>query len=668
MDKYIPYLTLSLAALVGLYLVYYISKNKKQRISRTLHFKKNNSQRYYYYLYRAYSNTPLIKRFFLKMKAQVTSIYPADTIDINIKATKDFTAALGGSLFIGLLIIIMSGGDAFFIGIGLATSYVLFTQLLNSKITKMEDKLDAQFSDFLTDVRHYYHDTGDVADAVYNTFENLPYEISLHINKIYEILISTHPEDEVSKYSDIAPNQFLMMFAAICSTIKEYGDKRMEDGQWLFLKNLNHLKEELNVEILKKKQNNFKFKGLKFISVLPIFCLKPIELWAVSNMPEMQDFYSNGAGTIAMSACFAITILVYQLICNLKDGRVDEYKENTLLCKLANMPGIRWLLTAEVNRNYTKSLRIGNSLKITGENIGPREFLLKRLIYGIALAIAFNVVIVFANTQQRQQLLHNFEGEFENTVVPNEEYRESMRVTAEDYMSTLSGPVIDEDALARDIAINTNVKYKYAKDIVVELKERYEKLQNVYYKWYSLIGAVAFFYIGFFIPRFLLWYQIRIIQMNMEDEVARFQTLALILINVDGMTINTLLEWMERFAFCFKASITTCLINLEASEQKALEQMKEDETFPSFRRFVDNLLSIDNVGIVSAFDEIESEKEFYKKKREQDNLEVVSSKASIGRVLSFIPVLATFGAYLIVPFIQYAWSMMNIMNDALSSM
>lgn len=668
MIRYIPYITLALAAVLGAYLVFHIHKNKRQRVSRTLHFKKNKSQRYYYYLYRMYSNTPLIKRFFLKMKAQITSIYPADTIDINIKATRDFSMALGGSLLIGLIIILMSGGDAFFIGIGLATSYVLFTQLLNSKITKMEDKLDAQFSDFLTDVRHYYHDTGDVADAVYNTFEDLPYEISLHINKIYEILISTHPDDEVAKYSDIAPNQFLMMFAAICSTIKEYGDKRMEDGQWLFLKNLNHLKEELNVEILKKKQNNFKFKGLKAISVLPIFFLKPIELWAVSNMPEMKDFYSNGSGTIAMSVCFAVTILVYQLICNLKDGRVDEYKENTLLCKLANMPGIRWFLTAEVNKNYTKSLRIGNELKITGENIGPREFLLKRLIYGVALAIAFTIVITFATAQQKQQLLHNFEGEFENSVVPSEEYRENMRLTAETYMNTLSGPVENEDELAKDIAVNSNVKYRYAKDIVTELKERYNKLQKVYVRWYSLFGTVTFFYIGFFIPRFLLWYQIRIIQMNMEDEVARFQTLALILINVDGMTINTLLEWMERFAFCFKASITTCLINLEASEAKALEQMKEDESFPSFRRFVDNLLSIDNVGIVSAFDELESEKEFYKKKREQDNLEVVSSKASMGRVLSYIPVLTTFMAYLILPFGMMAWSMMEIMNEALNSL
>ena len=96
--------------------------------------------------------------------------------------------------------------------------------------------------------------------------------------------------------------------------------------------------------------------------------------------------------------------------------------------------------------------------------------------------------------------------------------------------------------------------------------------------------------------------------------------------------------------------------------------MKEDESFPSFRRFVDNLLSIDNVGIVSAFDELESEKEFYKKKREQDNLEVVSSKASMGRVLSYIPVLTTFMAYLILPFGMMAWSMMDIMNEALNSL
>ncbi len=668
MIKYIPFITLGLAFILIVYLVLYMQKRKKQRVSRTLHFSRNKSQKYYYYLYRAYSNTPLIKRFFLKMKAQVMSIYPADMIDVNIKATRDFSVALATSFMIGLLIIVMSGGDAFFIGIGLVTSYVLFTQLLSSKISKMEDKLDEQFSNFLTDVRHYYHDTGDVADAVYNTFDDLPYEISLHINKIYEILLSTKPEEEVTKYTDIAPNEFLLMFAAICSTIKEYGDKVLDDGQWLFLKNLNYLKEELNVEILKKKQNNYMFKGLKTIAVLPIFFLKPIELWAISNMPEMSEFYRNGSGTIAMSICFAITILIYQLISNLKDGRVDEYKENVLLHKLANLPFLRWMLTAEINRNYTKSLRIGNNLKITGENIGPREFLLKRILYGIGLAIAFNIVVIFANYQQKNMLLHDFSKQFENSIVPSEEYRENMRIVAEECINNTKGPIEDEEQYSRDLAVEKQIKYKYAQEIVTELNKRYDKLGHVYYKWHSLILTVVFFFMGFSIPWFLLWYQIKIIKMNMEDEVARFQTLALILINVDGMTINTLLEWMERFAFCFKASITTCLINLEASERNALEQMKEDETFPSFRRFVDNLLSIDNVGIVSAFDELESEKEFYKKKREQDNTEIVKSKSSMGRILSYVPVITTFMTYLVYPFGMMALSMMDIMNEALSGL
>ena len=98
----------------------------------------------------------------------------------------------------------------------------------------------------------------------------------------------------------------------------------------------------------------------------------------------------------------------------------------------------------------------------------------------------------------------------------------------------------------------------------------------------------------------------------MEDEVIQFQTIVLILMHVDGIMIDTVLEWMERFAFCFKTSISECIINLEYSTQKALQKMKNVETFPPFKRFVDNLLMVDDEDILTAFAEIETDREIKK--------------------------------------------------------
>lgn len=646
-----------------------VSKRRRIKQSKIIHYKRDKKV-HSYFLYKLYLKTPLINRYFKKTINKLETIYPADRIAIISKATSNMTRSLG--LVFGSMIVItlFSRGDIFFIGVGISLTYVLFAQTLTSSLEKIENKLDEQFSDFLTDVRHYYHDTLDVCDAVYATIENLPYEISLHINKIYAILNSTDAENEVTKYTDIAPNKFLMMFAAICATIKEYGDTKMENGQWLFINNMAYIKEELSIEILKKRKNAFLFSGLKAMTIIPIFLLKPIEWWATSNMPEMASFYSNGSGTIVMAITFAISIFCFQLISNLRDGHVDAMKENTLINKLQNLPIIRGILTAEINRNYSKSLRIGDNLKSVGDNIGPKGFFLKRILYGIALAIAFNVVVFFSQHLATESLLYDFTEEFENSIVPSDEYRQNMRIISQNYVGIVRR--IDSYEDKRDVYVEKiveeeNIRKKYAEEIVDIVFARVTKLKSIYYKWYMAIGTVLAATFGFYIPYFLLWYQMSIMKMSMEDEVVQFQTLALILSNVSGITTNKLLEWMERFSFCFRSSISECIVNLEYSIQDSIKKMKDRESFPPFKRFCDNLLSIDNIGMVSAFDEIASEREYYKKKREQDNTELMTKKSSMGKIIAFIPLIFSVIGYMILPFLQMAMTMMEAMNNALTS-
>ena len=55
------------------------------------------------------------------------------------------------------------------------------------------------------------------------------------------MLTATNVEHEVDKYKDIAPNKFILTMVAICATIKEYGDKTLDDGQSLFLTNITTL-------------------------------------------------------------------------------------------------------------------------------------------------------------------------------------------------------------------------------------------------------------------------------------------------------------------------------------------------------------------------------------------------------------------------------------------
>lgn len=630
---------------------------------------KKYNQKFIFALHGLYVKIPFLKKYYDKTETLYESIYPANERDITYLATKEFSKTLAFSIGCGTFIIMMAGFDFFYIIAGITLAYVMFTQGLSGKVEKTQNKLNAQFSDYISSLRHYYHDNKDVCDAIYQTLDECPQEIGLHINKIYELLLQPNVEENITEYINIAPNRFFKMFASICASTREYGDKIIDGGQWLFLENLSHLKEELTVEILKNDKVSHMFKGMKAVAIIPIFTLKLIERYSLSALPDLESFYNGGDGIIVTAALFAISLGCYSLVSSLRDGQANSIEDHVLLNRMANLPVIRHILTAQINRRYDKALRTNDRLKLTGEKIGPQEFTLKKYIYAAATAIVVVMLLIASVIQKRQDIIGNFADAYARSTAPNAEYRQKMEDISSIYMKKYKGDVsisIKED-LTRAIMEKEKVKRIYAEEIVDTMIERQNNLDTTFFKWYYLIFAALGAVIGYFIPDFVLKYRTKIVRMNMEDEVVQFQTLALMLMHVDGATVNLLLEWMERFAFCFRDSISTCIVNLESSTQEALQTMKDSESFPPFRRFCDNLMSIDSVGMVDAFDEIKSERDYYRKKREQDNEFTTKSKAQKGGILALTPLVSVIMGYIIYPFILYALQISEMMKEALTN-
>ncbi len=617
-----------------------------------------------FWLYRFLSQTPVLKRYFTKMRINLEINYPADEMSIRRKATLDMAKCLGIALAVIVLILLMAGGDWFFICMGVFMTYFIFTYMLTSTQERLDSKLLGQLGDFITNIRHHYSAQGNVEDSIYDTLDETPYEMGLHATKIYKILTSTHVEEEVDKYTDTAPNKFVLTLVAICATIKEYGDKKLDDGQSLFLTNINYLKEEINVELIRRRRNAFLFSGLIALTLMPLLFLKAIEAWGIANIPEMSSFYSGNAGTVVMALIFVITVIIYQLVSNLKDGHTDDTRDHRIVNKILSVPLVNKLVTIEINRHYTKHLRIDDGLKMIGDRIGVKGFLIKRLLFGIFAVLLINIVIFTAEFRSRHNILHDFSDEFESSMVPDEEYREAMREAAIDltiYCRHMEDTEENREYVRKEVE-NRNIAPRFAGEVVTIVFMRIAEYKNVYYRWWFMLINIAGFFIGFFLPYWILLYQLKIVKMDMEDEVIQYQTIVLILMHVDGIMIDTVLEWMERFAFCFKTSISECIINLEYSTQKALQKMKNTETFPPFRRFVDNLLMVDDEDILTAFSEIETDREYDKEKRKTDNEIISTQKAEIGKIIAFIPLVCTLIFYLIIPFAIYAVEMMSVIG------
>ena len=92
--------------------------------------------------------------------------------------------------------------------------------IIDSATDGMVDKLDNnllnQQIDFFAQMRHSYHETNMVGEAIYVTAQDTDHiEVARQSEKIYEILNSSDPEIELEKYYDVSPNNYLKEFAGI---------------------------------------------------------------------------------------------------------------------------------------------------------------------------------------------------------------------------------------------------------------------------------------------------------------------------------------------------------------------------------------------------------------------------------------------------------------------
>ncbi len=621
-----------------------------------------------FWLYRIFVNTPGLKNFFNKYRRRLALLYPADSRDINRKATEMMGKAMIGGIIVVIAIIVLAQGDLFYTLLSLTTAWMVFSNSASTAVDKLETKLLSQFADFITDVRGNYHMTGMVDDAIFMALEHQPYEIGLHGNKIYQIVTSTDVATESERYADSAPNRFFQIFVAICATIQEYGDKKLENGESLFLKNLNYLKEEIYVEVTKRNRMKFVFNGLIFTVALPIFGMKGIERWATS-ISELSSFYEGSFGFVMTVAIFLSTVICYTLIINLRDGAAKEIKSHALMERLASTPGLAGVLSKICDHNRSKTIRIHDQLKMTGDRITPQAYLLQRIMVAVALGLVSLVLTISTYSIARSKALNDFSNSFNNSIVDDDSYREEMRELGKSYLKAnkhLKNYPENIEILSEQIEEEQAVSPAIANEIATEVGNKAETYQNTYYNWWYLLIIIACAACGYYAPIWLLKYRISIMQMSMADEVAQFQTLAMILMNVDGMTLDVILEWMEKFAYAFRESISECIINLESSEKKALMNMRNAETYPAFLRFCDNLMNVDEVGVINAFDEVKTERENYKQQRDLNNEIQMSKKSRLAKDISYIPMGLTIIGYMILPFIMMAFSMMQSMSTALS--
>lgn len=643
---------------VGIAIYAFYQIRHMDRINKSANISKKSRNKLYVF-YKLFRTLPVINKIFSKVLANTESVYPADVMSINREATKIMLKACLYSIMVFVVTAFLSKGEIWYLMMGILTALVIFHYNLTAIFSAKEYILLEQMKDFLSAVRHHYLQQPIVEDAIDSTMDEIPYEIRLHISRIHEILVSPMMEEKTEEYTSTSPNRFFLLLLSICTSTKEY-----TNGETSFLDSLSYLKEEIDIEILKQDAIRKAFSCMSGVCLCSVFFIKPIEAWAISNMPDLSDFYAGFYGKALLVLIFLFSFASYYLVNVLKQSHRGEIVKKNIWTRLSNLPFISPLLNKTINKYYTKSRKTNEDMKEVGDQTGPKAFLMKRCVFAVIAFALVNSTVFVSTVQEKLTMLKYYVAEFDNEVVPNERYLQVMEMAAYDYANSMKQvkELSNNDIKGQLISSGTIRNETYAQMVADEVIRVLDKYHNTYYKWYMFLASILIALFAFMIPKWYLAFKCKVSSMNKEEEVNQFRTLILILMHADGIHLEEILEWMERFAYSFKSTLEDCIIALESGEKKALEAMQHAEDNKSFQRFVDCLLAIDDTDIEIAFAEVIIDRNYSIKRREQDNKELIQRRSSTAGIIAFVPVLTLLVGYLITPMLILAVKMFFAMD------
>lgn len=635
---------------------------------------------FYQKLYMRYIKIPLVKRYLIKFRRRLEIINIDDEFQTRLQAAKIVTQGLIVLVPVTVVIIWFTRTNLLLMAILIFFEFIMIESIMDGMVDKIDNKILKQQVDLFAEMRHAYHEFNMVEEAIYQVSQDDEREVSRQAEKIYEILISDDPEAELEKYYDIAPNSFLKEFAGVSYLTKEFGDRKV-NGASLYLKNLNNITQEMQVEILKREALDYVFQSLSIIAALPILFIEPVKQWCLSQFSFTKPFYNGKGGMIVQFLLVVLATICYMLVRKVKDNSSTNAHvtntENPIQAKLYAKPPIKKIVDLFIPKKGTKEYRkVTKLLKDSASPLKLEWLYVNRIIFaivsGVLAIVAFFAIhwaavkwvyeepttdynlitmsgteekVAMEKTQRQNHFLDIFRNKPSTTI---DDIKKEMRKSRQYYVDATDEEIDDESQ---------------------QIYDKLQKINKENLQWFELLIALTVAVIGYMAPLGILYFQYRLRLLEMEDEVMQFQTIILMLMRIERVNVEMILEWLERYSNIFRGPISKCVNNYESGSWEALEQLKNDTSYMEFIRIVESLqAAVEKIPIKDAFDELETEREYYREKRKASNERLISRKGMIGKVLGFAPMVCLFIGYLIAPLVYIGLTSMGSTFSSMSEM
>jgi hypothetical protein len=504
-----------------------------------------------------------------------------------------------------------------------------------------------------------------IDDAIYRAREHLSIDMKVAVDQIYTLLHTGDREERLREYYDNIPNKYLRTFVSQCVGIMEGGDQ-VYDGKLLFVRNLENLQREINIEIDKLQRLNMEFMGVILCVIAPIFCIDIVKQFAISLKDNMVDFYYGRQGFLLDIGLLVIILGIYMVMHKSAEYSVFHLSSHRLLLRVDRIRFIKRAMDNYCDKNASRQERLQRELRNNGNNIRARHFVLRSFLISVSIFVLSIGITLYLHKYSRKQLITVKAHEIE-TLTPSAKATQydAMANTIETYTRKyLEGPSsipnnIDDmvQAFNRDgIYYNPLISEALANNILY----RVLKYHSEYISFLDILICLLISLVAYYIPKIILRYSSSVSRSAMEDEVNQFNAIIGMLMYSETVTVKQILVEMESFAIVFKQSIRICIDEYTSGDMVALNDLKEREPYKPFGRLIENLILCDDMPISQAFSEIQLDQDGYMSKRKLANEKSIKNRVIRAYILAALPFLLLF-AYGLMPALVSAMRELNLL-------
>ena len=532
--------------------------------------------------------------------------------------------------------------------------YLIVMEVPAYLIQEREDIIYKELLLFFSRVKHRYTTGRNIANAIVDGADGMIYEVRRMAEELYYVLMECDRKENIREFiSNGNTNRFVNMFF-----IQAY--EASEKGDTYFAENIEHLRYELMEEIYRRKKRRHEFSGYVFVAVVPFFLMPVLKYWGLEFAPELAVFYS-GTGMLLETVTFIVSFLVYRMISGAKETVLIGKRVTDKLWQPTAVYRVPWIKAVigrmeKANGHFSKDVR--TLILRSGERTSYGRICFQMLLIIISAWIVLTVFFLEKQNREQSTILTNVESiEMIAPIAGKEKQMLLAEHILEVTKQCLKRKETEEEEIRnllrnRIRLENESMEQKSIEEIQKKL-EKYRKTKLLAGE--AVLGILGSLIIGFY-PVFKLYYQAKTIYAGADYEVRQMQSVILMERKIKGITVIGLLEDMEVFAGSFQKCLRRCINSYGMGTREALLRLKEEgrQIHASFEELADAFLSVDEVGIELAFEEIESSRRLLEKLAQLEADINMEKKKDSTDLLARIPAVLTVGGYFIAPFFLYS--------------